>query len=544
MLSCPALPTSALLKVWLIVCALAIGIHLGGPPLIDADEGRNAEVAREMAATNDYVLPRLNTLPYLDKPIVYFAAQAAVMEVLGPTELAARLPAYLFTMATAALLFWWARRRIGEEAAWVTSIAYLAMPLTVAFARIVIFDSALTLFIVLAIIAFYEAVETKNKKWTIVAWAAMALGVLTKGPVALALPLITAIPFAIWRKSLRMLFSVIGLVAFVAIIAPWVWAVSLEVPDFLHYVLVTETAARMATDELKRTGPPWYFLPYLIGGALPWSIVAVASWREWRTRNPLVVFVLLWILVPLVFFSISQSKRPQYILPLMPPVALLIGWSWRALRVRAAAIIAASFGILLLVAMTIPQLTARIQAPLVGAVKTTALVLGVMLAVSGIVAAVARRRDLAVMALSLPVIAIPLAASPLMDALGERRSTRSFAAKIAPELGPQTPVIGVEAFAGSLSFYLRRPIILATDDASELTSNYIVRRYDSIAGREGSPVKRMSWLDQNLNLCCEKRIYIARVRDPEHQQMLLSRGARVVATGSHHIAYAWDGRKH
>jgi 4-amino-4-deoxy-L-arabinose transferase-like glycosyltransferase len=530
-----------LLKIWLFVCALAIGIHLGGPPLLDADEGRNAEVAREMAATNDYVLPRLNTLPYLDKPIVYFAAEAAVMEALGPTELAARLPAYLFTLATGALLFWWTRKRIGEEAALVAAIAYLAMPLTIAFARIVIFDSALSLFVVLAIIAFFEAVETKSKRWTILAWAAMAMGVLTKGPVALALPLLSAIPFAIWRKSFRMLWSLVGLLVFAAIIGPWVWAVSQEVPDFLHYVLVTETAARLATDELKRTGPPWYFLPYLIGGALPWSIVAVTSWREWKTRNPLVVFVLLWILVPLVFFSLSQSKRPQYILPLMPPVAVLVGWSWRALRFRAAAVIAAALGVLLLVAVNIPQLTARIQAPLASAAKTTALTLGIMLAAGGIVAAVTKRRELALIALSLPVIAIPLAANPLMGSLGERRSTRSLAAKIAPHLGPQTEVIGVEAFAGSLAFYLRRPIVLATDDASELTSNYILRRYDKYAGAEGSPVKEMSWLDDNLARCCEKRIYIARVKDPEHQLLLASRGARVIATGPHHIAYEWDG---
>lgn len=497
-----------------------------------------------MAATNDYVLPRLNTLPYLDKPIVYFAAGAAVMEVLGPTELAARLPAYLFTLATAALLFWWTRKRIGEEEAFVTAIAYLAMPLTVAFARIVIFDSALSLFIVLAIIAFYEAVETKDKRWTIAAWAAIALGVLTKGPVAIALPLLTAIPFAIWRKSFRMLWSILGLLVFLAIIAPWVWAVSQEVPDFLHYVLVTETAARLATDELKRTGPPWYFLPYLIGGALPWSVVAIASWREWRTRNPLVVFVLLWILVPLVFFSISQSKRPQYILPLMPPIAVLIGWSWRSsLRFRAAAVATAALGILLLVAVNVPQLVDRIQAPLAGAARMTGLALGAIFAAGGLVAAITKRRDLALVALSLPVIAIPVVANPLMNAIGERRSTRTLAASIAPHVAPQTPVIGVEAFAGSLAFYLRRPIVLATDDASELTSNYILRRYDRIAGSEASPVKRMSWLDENLKACCEKRIYIARVKDPEHQQLLLSHGAEVIARGTHHIAYAWDGRK-
>jgi len=121
-----------LLRIWALVCAVTIGLLLGAAPLFDADEGRNAEVGREMAETNDYIVPHLDGLPYLDKPIVYFAAEAGAMEVLGPTELAARLPAYLFTLATAVIVFWFARKLWGVDEACVAAIAYLSMPLTIA----------------------------------------------------------------------------------------------------------------------------------------------------------------------------------------------------------------------------------------------------------------------------------------------------------------------------------------------------------------------------------------------------------------------------
>ena len=184
------------LAAWAIVAAIVLAINLGAYPLLDPDEGRNGEVGREMASTNDYVMPRLDGLPYLDKPIVYFAAEAAVMEVAGPTEFAARFPAWLFTAATALLLAWFATR-VGINAP-AAAIMFLSMPLTIAFARTVIFDSALAFFITAALIAFY--LERPS-----VAWAAMALGVITKGPVALAIPLMVAIPYAVWRKRARTL---------------------------------------------------------------------------------------------------------------------------------------------------------------------------------------------------------------------------------------------------------------------------------------------------------------------------------------------------
>src|SRR5437763_397724 len=114
------------LAVWALLAAIVLAINLGGYPLLDPDEGRNGEVGREMAATNDYVMPRLDTLPYLDKPIVYFAAEAAAMEIVGPTEAAARFPAWLFTIATAALLAWFAKRVGGGAPA--TARLFRALP--------------------------------------------------------------------------------------------------------------------------------------------------------------------------------------------------------------------------------------------------------------------------------------------------------------------------------------------------------------------------------------------------------------------------------
>ncbi len=566
------------LQVWLLVVAIGLSIHIGSYPLYDADEGRNGEVGREMAATNDYVMPRLDGMPYLDKPIVYFAAEAAAMEILGPTELAARLPALLFTFATALLVMWFARRVWGTEEALVAAIVFLSMPLVLAFSRTVIFDSALSFFIVLAIMAFYFAVEAKlvipsvsegsgrvegertetsgparppgslTRWWTILAWAAIGFGVLTKGPVAIALPLIVAIPYAIRRKAFRALWSWWGLAVFVVAIAPWVWAISLAVPDFLQYVLVTETMQRLATKALKRTGAPWYFVPYLIGGGLPWSIVAFFAWRKAR-RDHSMLYVALWILVPFLFFSLSQSKRPQYIVPLMPAIALAVAHFWRdderrAMAIRCAAIAVLIFGIALVAAPSIIEHRAKIDPIVVAGVRESALAMGIA-ALAGAIAAIAfaRRRDIALAALSLPVIAIPLTANPLLQSIGALRSEKALVSQIRPYLTPQTQVIGIEAFTGSMSFYLGRELLVATPDGEEFTSNYIIRHYARFADDPQSSLRRPEWLQQNLDSCCAPRIYIIRSKDVDGRMAMEGRGMRPIAGDGHFEAYGpWRGR--
>jgi 4-amino-4-deoxy-L-arabinose transferase len=564
---------SVLLRWWLVIVVIALSIHLGGFPLLDPDEGRNAEVGREMAATNDYVMPRLDGLPYLDKPIVYFAAEAAVMEVLGPSEVAARLPAFLFTLANAAFLFWFARRVWGSEEATIAAIVFLATPLAVVFSRTVIFDSALSLFITMATGFLFLACDDNwnagvspagwapsrrpksggnggadgakpagedagapSRRWSALAWLAIGLGVITKGPVAIALPLLVAIPYAIWRKRFRALWSWGGLALFVLAVAPWVWAVSRVIPDFLHYVVVTETAQRLATKALKRTGPPWYFIPYLIGGALPWSIVLMGSPRRIgrivNDHDRSMIYMLLWIAIPFLFFSISQSKRPQYILPLMAPVALLVARIWRDARngSRAAGTVLLVFGAALVVAPSFLHLRAEYG----DAAQLSAIAIGVSFLIGGALSFV-NRRDVALIALTIPIIAIPLAANPMMRAIGARRSEAAFMEQIRPMVTPRTEVVGVEAFTGSMTFYLQRPTVVVTPDAEEFTSNYLIRHYGNFAG--GASIKPMAWLDGALADVATPRIFIVRVKDGAHRTQLSSRGLRVVAGDALYVAY-------
>src|SRR5437899_6215309 len=220
----PPLSAHVRLPLLLLAAVLAMAFDLGGYPLFDPDEGRNAEVAREMAETNDFVLPHLNGLPYLDKPIVYFAAAAVTMKVLGPNETAARLPALLFTIATLVVVVRFARRRWGSDTGWLAGLALATMPLVLAYARTTIFDSALAFCTTLAILAFWE-------DRPLLAWAAIGVGSITKGPIAILIPLATVVPFALLAgRPLRRFFPLAGLGVFLLVALPWFLAVSARIP--------------------------------------------------------------------------------------------------------------------------------------------------------------------------------------------------------------------------------------------------------------------------------------------------------------------------
>ena len=524
------------LPTLLLAAALALAFNLDGYPLLDPDEGRNAEVAREIAATNDYVLPHLDGLPYLDKPIVYFAAAAAVMEVLGPTETAARLPAYLFTLATLIVVVRFARRRWGADAGWLAGLALATMPLVLAYARTTIMDSTLSFCTTLAILAFWD-------DRPVLAWAAIGLGAITKGPVAILIPLATFIPYGLLtRRRLRGLFPIAGLGIFALVALPWFLAVALRIPEFPHYVFVRETFERVTTRSFHRTAPFWYYLPIVPVAAFPWIVPAlgrVKTWRwAWLARhvNPQAqesILLACWVAGPLLFFTLNQSKLPQYVLPLMPAFALAAS----RLLTRQASELGGGIGVArrtytvlgALLGLALVSLTIWLPPPISltpaqrAAIPPTALALGIALLISAALVWYAGRAErprpaLLMMGYALTVMATPIVSGKLLAAVGEDRSSATLARVI--QNSGATDVVGVSAFPTSLPFYLRRTIPVATATGRELTSNFIADYYDRFRADSTSPLKPVDYWRDRVAHCVVPTVFVTRANDARRRSAL------------------------
>ncbi|HEY2825336.1 MAG TPA: glycosyltransferase family 39 protein [Gemmatimonadales bacterium] len=516
----------------LLGAALVFGI--GRYPLLEPDEGRNAEVAREMAASGDFVVPHLDGLPYPDKPVLYFAAAALSIRAFGATALAARLPALVATLLTLVLIAVFARRRYGDRGGWIAVIVAGTAPLTIAFAHTVIFDSMLALFVTAAVLGFALSAEASERSgpnawlWSTGAWGAIGLGILTKGPIAIALPLLVVLPWAVWRKRVRAVLDPVGILLATAIVAPWVLAMSRRVPGFIHYALATETLERLTTPALARTGPIWYFLPIILAGALPWSLVLLAgsrkTWATLKARDTDAALLVAWVLIPLVFFSLSQSKRPQYLVPLMPAVGLLVAHLWssggRLSGVRTAAWGMAALGVTLGLGATSlarafgagPAVLAA--APGAGWALAACCVIGAALALSAPTHPV-----VAVLGLAFPVATLPVSGGGLLGEVARERSSQEIAQAIRPLLGDATRVVAAGAFPLSLPYYLGRTVLLASPDAGELTSNYLVR---SPASRyvEGTPLRPADWWRDAMISCDRPVIVVVRQNDRARRAVL------------------------
>jgi 4-amino-4-deoxy-L-arabinose transferase-like glycosyltransferase len=321
--------------VW-IFCLLVLFQNLGGAGLFEPDEGRNAEKAREILLLEDWGTPHENFFPVLDKPIFFFWLIAVAYKLFGISEWASRLPSALAALGCLIVLYRFARRHWGErEALWSTLILVTSAEFFI-LARVVILDMTLNFFLTLALCSFYTAVRTEDVRSKrdrfLLMYGAIAAGTLIKGPVALFLPAMIIFSYLLIKKD-RSVWSAMrigwGALLMLIVVVPYYWWMEIKHPGYLWYFLWDENFGRFLSSEFDRANPWYYFLGVLIVGLLPWSfLLPLVVKNHWiRPKEDRQLFLILWVVLPLVFFSASKAKLPHYILPILAPLSILIAQS-------------------------------------------------------------------------------------------------------------------------------------------------------------------------------------------------------------------------
>ena len=334
-----------------IVVVLAVRLAtLGAYPLMDSTESRYAEIARKMVETGRWLVPQFDYgVPFWGKPPLSTWLSAAAMSVFGVGEFAARLPSFLLLVAGCVPLAWLAARRAGRDyALWVLAL-FVATALVFIAGGAVMTDPALAFGTTLSMVGFWLAVETAEGPRIVAATAfflGLAIGLLAKGPVALVL---TFVPIGAWTLATgrwnavrARLPWIIGALATAALVVPWYWAAERATPGFLDYFLVGEHWKRFlepgwkgdlyGAAHARPRGTIWLFW---LAAALPWSAAALAWLARAIARrrsdlralfaDPWRLYLVLWAVTPMVFFTVSGNILATYVLPGLPAFALLVG---------------------------------------------------------------------------------------------------------------------------------------------------------------------------------------------------------------------------
>ena len=314
---------------------------LGSFGLIGADEPRYAQVAREMLGRREWITPVLGGRPWLEKPPLYYWQAMLSYSVLGVSDVAARVPSAVDSTLLVIIVYLFFRKfRRGVEVDAALIAASCAG--VIGYARAASMDMPLTAAFAAGMIAWWAWRESGNKIYLAAFYASMALGMLAKGPVAPLLAAAVTVLFAAAMREWRLIVKTLwipGIVLFCAVGFPWYVAVQAANPQFFHEFILQHNLARFSTNVYHHPEPFWYYLPVTALALVPWIVFVVAACtapvRVWWSRrktehsNPDLelqfgVFAGCWLIVPLVFFSLSRSKLPGYILPAVPAGAVLL----------------------------------------------------------------------------------------------------------------------------------------------------------------------------------------------------------------------------
>lgn len=310
-------------------------VPLGWHGLLEPDEGRYAEIPREMVESGDFVTPRLNYVKYFEKPAMLYWMNAGSFMVFGENEFAARFPTALSGILGALITALFCASVFGKRAGAIAGAVTALSLLYFAIGTITLTDMPLSLFLTAALTSFYIGHIKNDRRWFLIFYASVALGLLTKGLVAIVLPGGIILWYIIFTRKWRLIIDALylpGIALFFVIAVPWFYMVSRENPDFLHFFFIREHFLRYATKMHNRYEPVWFFLPMIPVGLMPWtgfffslfsreSILRAPSDKKMKDAN---IYLLSWFSVIFVFFSISSSKLIPYIVPCFPPLAVLI----------------------------------------------------------------------------------------------------------------------------------------------------------------------------------------------------------------------------
>jgi 4-amino-4-deoxy-L-arabinose transferase-like glycosyltransferase len=305
---------------------LLLFYNLGAYSLKEPDEGRYAEIPREMAILGDYVVPHLNFVRYFEKPPLLYWVTALSYKAFGRSEWSFRFPNALFALLTVLATYFFAARRFTERCAFLSSAMLLSSFIFFAMAHIVTIDMLFSFLLFASLLCFHEFYVSGRKRFLYLFFSALALAVLAKGPAALILLAVTIVLFLLAERRLSFLkemASARGVLLFAVIAVPWFVLVCLKEKEFFQFFFMDQNVARFLTTKHRRSGPLYYFFPVLFGGLFPWSVflprALLRLWDERQTR-----LLLIWCAVVFIFFSASGSKLVPYILPVFPALAVVL----------------------------------------------------------------------------------------------------------------------------------------------------------------------------------------------------------------------------
>lgn len=322
------------LPLLLAMVALAYLLPLGSHGLWIPDETRYAQISQGMLLSGNWVSPHFMDVRYFEKPAAGYWMIAIGQALFGQNLFGVRFASALSTGLSVLLCYLVARRMWNEpRKSFACALLYMSFSVIAASAGYANLDPQFTFWVNLSLVALWFALDSVGRGQRLIAWAVLGLacgmGFMTKGFLAWLLPVLIALPWMIWQKRWRelLLYGTVAVVVAIAVSLPWALAVHAQEPDYWRFFFWHEHIRRFAGDDAQHDAPWWYYLPLLVAFSMPWvALLPPALKQAWQTRRQSdIAFLLLWLLMPLFFFSLSKGKLPAYILPCLLPLALLLG---------------------------------------------------------------------------------------------------------------------------------------------------------------------------------------------------------------------------